>query len=206
VADEDESFIYIVDDDAAVRESLEVLLDSMDFSARIRSYDSGVAFLDELEGAAAGCVLLDVRMPDISGLEVQAALRDRGSNLAVIIITGHGDVPMAVGALRAGAYHFIEKPFTDGALAKIVPEAMAWSQSAQKSSISRQKAGDRLSRLTPREREVLEQLVVGHPNKVIAYELGISARTVEVHRARLMEKLEVQSLSELVRLAMIAEG
>ena len=204
MADEQGSYIYIVDDDAAVRESLEVLLESMDFDAQIKTYDNGVAFLDDLEGAVSGCVLLDVRMPEINGLEVQAALRDRGSNLAVIIITGHGDVPMAVGALRDGAYHFIEKPFTDGTLATIVPEAMAWSESTQKESISRQNAEDRLSRLTPREREVLEQLVVGHPNKVIAYELGISARTVEVHRARLMEKLEVQSLSELVRLAMIA--
>ena len=176
----------------------------MDFDAQIKTYDNGLAFLDDLEGAVSGCVLLDVRMPDITGLEVQAALRDRGSNLAVIIITGHGDVPMAVSALRDGAYHFIEKPFTDGALAKILPEAMAWSESAHAESISRQKADERLSRLTPRETEVLELLVVGHPNKVIAYELGISARTVEVHRARLMEKLEVQSLSELVRLAMVA--
>ena len=206
MADERGSFIYIVDDDAAVRESLEVLLESMDFDAQIKTYDNGVTFLDDLEGAASGCVLLDVRMPDLSGLEVQSALRDRGSNLAVIIITGHGDVAMAVGALRAGAYHFIEKPFTDGALAKLLPEAMAWSESAQKDSLTRQKAAERLSRITPRERDVLEQLVVGHPNKVIAYELGISARTVEVHRARLMEKLEVQSLSELVRLAMIAES
>lgn len=206
MAADQESFIYIVDDDTAVRESLEALLDSLDLPATLRSFDSGAAFLDQLDSATAGCVLLDVRMPEINGLEVQAALQERGTNLAVIIITGHGDVQMAVEALRAGAFHFVEKPFTDGVLTKIVVEAIAWSESAQKSSISRQNATDRLSRLTPREREVLDLLVVGHPNKVIAYEMGISARTVEVHRARLMEKLEVQSLSELVRLAMIADS
>ena len=201
-----EPFVYIVDDDSAVRESIEALIQSADLPVRIAAFDSGVEFLSALDGDAVGCVLLDVRMPDLSGLEVQAQLKQRDSNLSVVIITGHGDIPMAVETMRAGAFHFVEKPFTEDSLIAIVQNAIAYSQRAQGAWITRRDASARIERLTVREREVLDLLVMDHPNKVIAYEMGISPRTVEVHRARLMDKLQVRSLSELVRLALSIES
>ena len=179
-------------------------MDSLDLDTEIFLFGSGEEFLDAVEEDAMGCALLDVRMPGLSGLEVQKILKDRGSDLAVVIITGHGDVSMAVQAMRAGAFHFIEKPFTDESLVETLHQAVRASLSARKETLEREEAKARLERLTPRESDVLQQLVLGNPNKVIAYELGISARTVEVHRARVMEKLEAPNLSSVIKLALAA--
>lgn len=196
--------IYIVDDDEAVRDSLQILAESYDYEPEV--FDSGTAFLSAAESIGAGCVLLDVRMPDIDGLEIQARLAKANPQLAVIIITGHGDVPMAVKAMKAGAFDFLEKPFTDDALMDSLERA--WTH--RKDVAESQEPGSdnevlgRIEALTPRERDVLDQLIIGRPNKIIAYELGISPRTVEVHRARVMDKMKAKSLSHLVRMALSA--
>ena len=199
------TIIYVVDDDAAVRESIEALLMTAELAAEIRCYESGASFLEAVDESANGCVLLDLRMPDVGGLAVQRELQLRESNLAVIIVTGHGDVPLAVEAMRLGAFHFVEKPFADDLLIANITEAIEHSRATQREQLSRKDAESRLVRLTARERDVLRLLVVGRLNKVIAYELEISARTVEVHRARIMEKLQVRSLSEAVRLVLAAK-
>lgn len=200
------TIIYVVDDDEAVRDSLEAVLLSGEFDAAVECYGSGTEFLEAVNPQANGCVLLDVRMPDMSGLEVQSRLQGIATNLAVVIITGHGEVPMAVEAMRAGAFHFIAKPFVGESLLQTVADAIEDSRVAQREWLSRHDAQERLARLTSRERDVLRLLVAGRLNKVIAYELGISARTVEVHRARVMEKLQVRSLSEAVRLTISAKA
>jgi two-component system response regulator FixJ len=193
--------VFIVDDDDAVRDSLGALLESAGLTAE--SFASGTRFLDALGPDRIGCVLLDVQMPDLGGLEIQERLAASQSGLRVIIITGHGDVPLAVRAMKAGAVDFIEKPFDDGVLLDCVQRALAESQRGQAGEAAA--AGlEGLGQLTPRERDVLHQLIVGNPNKVIAYELGISPRTVEVHRARVMEKMQAKSLSHLVRMALAA--
>ena len=204
----DRGKIYIVDDDEAVRDSLQILAESYDYQTE--TFESGTAFLEAAQGIGAGCVLLDVRMPDIDGLEIQARLAQANPQLAVIIITGHGDVPMAVKAMKAGAFDFIEKPFTDDVLMESLERASAHSEnlaqaqdSAGNSDVNNEVLG-RIEELTPRERDVLDQLIIGRPNKIIAYELGISPRTVEVHRARVMEKMQAKSLSHLVRMALAA--
>lgn len=194
--------VLIVDDDDAVRDSLAILLEMAGFE--VLTYASG---LDVLEAAlpARGCILLDVRMPEIDGLELQRRLVERKSKLPIIIMTGHGDVPIAVRAMKAGAADFVEKPFSDEAILASIRQSIergGGGESALKGPAAEIAA--RLSLLTPREREVLDKLVAGRPNKVVAYELGISARTVEIHRARVMEKMQANSLSHLVRLAMTA--
>jgi two-component system response regulator FixJ len=193
--------VFIVDDDDAVRDSLGALVESAGLTAE--SFASGTRFLDAIGPDRIGCVLLDVQMPDLGGLEIQERLAASQSGLRVIIITGHGDVPLAVRAMKAGAVDFIEKPFDDGVLLDCVQRALAESQRGQAGEAAA--AGlEGLGQLTPRERDVLHQLIVGNPNKVIAYELGISPRTVEVHRARVMEKMQAKSLSHLVRMALAA--
>lgn len=194
-----ETPIYIVDDDEAIRRSLSFMLKTSGFPAR--SYAGGVDFLKEAASLARGCVLLDVRMPDIDGLEVQRTLRARGIMLPVIIMTGHGDVGMAVAAMKAGATDFIEKPFEKAALLDAIHGACAQVAAAQQGDSLREAAQARLNILTDRERDVLKGLVDGLPNKSIAYDLGISPRTVEIHRANLMQKLDVRSLSETLRIA-----
>jgi two-component system response regulator FixJ len=194
--------VLIVDDDDAVRDSLAILLEMAGFE--VLTYASG---LDVLEAAlpARGCILLDVRMPEIDGLELQRRLVERKSKLPIIIMTGHGDVPIAVRAMKAGAADFVEKPFSDEAILASIRQSIergGGGESTLKGAAAEIAA--RLSLLTPREREVLDKLVAGRPNKVVAYELGISARTVEIHRARVMEKMQANSLSHLVRLAMTA--
>ncbi len=202
----DGTVVYVVDDDTAVRESLVALLEAAETEARIECFAAGTDFLEACDPSANGCVLLDVRMPAMGGLEVQSRLQALESSLSVIVITGHGDVPMAVKAMRAGAFHFIEKPFSNDDLMEAVCGAIANSRATQKEQVSRREATECLDRLTARERDVLRHLVAGRLNKVIAYELGISARTVEVHRARVMEKLQVRSLSQAVRLALAAKA
>ncbi|HUC16961.1 MAG TPA: response regulator FixJ [Acetobacteraceae bacterium] len=193
--------IHVVDDDAAVRDSLRLLLESSGLT--VRTYSGARLFLTEADDSS-GCVLTDVRMPEMDGLELQRCLRERGLHLPVIVMTGEGDVPIAVRAMKAGAVDFLEKPFTDEDLLGAVHRALA--ESARREAIE-QRAGvalHRLAALTPREREVLDLLVSGLSTKAIANALGASPRTIEVHRARVFEKLQAHSLPELVRLVMAA--
>jgi two-component system response regulator FixJ len=197
----DERTVHVVDDDAAVRRSLQWLLDSAGFS--VVAYDTPFAFLDAAPRLSGGCILLDVRMPGMDGLVVQQRLAKEGIVLPVIVMTGQGDVQTAVRAMKAGAVDFIEKPFNEELLLNAIEVALT---SAGRPDRSREAsdASNRISALSPREREVLDALVAGHPNKVIAFDLGISVRTVEVHRARMMDRLGVRQLAEAIRLAVVA--
>jgi two-component system response regulator FixJ len=199
-----EPTVFVVDDDDAVRDSLTILLESAGY--RAEPYGSGRALLEAVGPQARGCIIADVRMPGMDGLELQQALAQRGVGLPVIIMTGHGDVPIAVRAMKAGAVDFVEKPFAEDAMLSAVAAAMQREQQASRGSGVRLDAAalERLSQLTPRERDVLEALVSGHPNKVIAHRLQISPRTVEIHRARIMEKMAARSLSHLVRVSLAA--
>lgn len=195
--------VHVVDDDASVRESLAMLLEAAGFS--VRTYDSAPAFLRAASDQAAGCVLTDVQMPELNGLELQRRMSELGIRLPVIVMTGHGDVPIAVEALKAGATDFLEKPFEESHLLEAVNSAIARSQREHEESAAVADIAARIATLTPREREVLDRLVAGQPNKTIAYDLGSSPRTVEVHRARVMEKMGARSLPELVRMTIAAE-
>jgi two-component system response regulator FixJ len=171
----------------------------------VRTYESGLELLKSVPNLEPGCILLDIRMPGMDGLEVQSALRDKGVTLPVIIMTGHGDVTLAVQAMKAGAVDFIEKPFEKAVLLSAIDHGV---ERLRQSAANRERADDaavRLGVLTPREREVLDGLAKGLPNKTIAYDLGISPRTVEIHRANLMTKLGVRSLSEALRIAFAAQ-
>ncbi len=195
--------IHVVDDDAGMRDSLRVLLESSGFA--VRTYDGARAFLAEAP-AAGGCVLTDVRMPGIDGLELQRLLHEQRVHLPVIVMTGQGDIAIAVRAMRDGAVDFLEKPFDDGALVDAVTRALEQSERLREMDVVSARAAARLALLTPREREVLELLVAGLPNKAIANELGASPRTIEVHRARVLEKLDARGLPDLVRLVLAAEN
>jgi len=192
--------VYIVDDDNAVRAALASLLELEDYA--VQQYGDARSFLTDVTADTAGVLLLDVRLPDINGLEVQSRLVEMGSKLSVIIITGHGDVPMAVQAIQAGAVNFIEKPFIGDAVIDSVRAAEVDARDAMETVKETQNLRDRYDQLAPRERDVLRHLVKGQQNKVIAFELGISPRTVEVYRARLMGKMQAKSLAVLVRMAM----
>lgn len=194
--------IFVVDDDDAVRESLAALLETAGY--RTEAYASGTAFLDALDAGAGACVVLDIRMPGPDGLEVQRRLNARGAPLPVVIVTGHGDVAMAVQAMRAGAVDFIEKPVARDRLLESVARAVDAGRDARRDARERAAIAARLETLTAREREVLRQLVIGHPNKVAAHALGISPRTIEIHRRNVMAKLAARSLSHLVRMAIAA--
>jgi two-component system response regulator FixJ len=193
--------IYVVDDDAGVRRSLQQLLIAEGFA--VMSFASAAAFLDVAPRLFPGCVLLDILMPEMDGLELQVRLRDLGVALPVVIMTGHGDVPMAVKAMKAGAVDFLKKPYSDTDLLGAVETALRRGGSAK---------GDRdvivaarlIASLSPREREVLDALASGRPNKLIAFDLGISVRTVEVHRSRMMRRLGVRQFAEAVRIAVLA--
>jgi two-component system response regulator FixJ len=194
--------VHVVDDDDAVRDSLEALLGASGFETVTHS--DGPAFLSSYDPEITLCVLLDVRMPQMDGLEVQEWIAQRGDAPPIIIITGHGDVTMAVRAMKAGAFDFVEKPFNPRALVERVEAAVRWAAIGRAERQRTEEAHARLGALTPREMDVLKQLLIGHPNKVIARELGLSPRTVEVHRARVMEKTGAESLSHLVRMAIAA--
>jgi len=195
-----ERTVHVVDDDAAVRRSLERLLDAAGF--RAVSYETPMAFLASAPGVS-GCVLLDVRMPRMDGLTLQARLAKLDNHLPVVVMTGQGDVQTAVRAMKAGAVDFIEKPYDDEVLIKAIELALSLPRQSDRNREAAE-AVQRVAALTPRERQVLDALVAGRPNKVIAYDLGISARTVEVHRARMMERLGVRQLAEAIRLAVMA--
>ena len=194
--------ILIVDDDADVRDSLRALLESAGFD--VRDFDSAKAILADGGLDQAACLIADIRMPDMDGLALQEELAHRKIGLPVIIVTGHGDVPLAVRAMRAGAVDFIEKPFDDELLLQSIKQALALRKESRGQASLAQTAAARIGLLTERERQVLECLVAGKPNKVIAYELDISPRTVEIHRAHVMEKMQAKSLSDVVRLALAA--
>lgn len=202
MTDDDKPLVYIVDDDEAIRRSAGFMLKTSGF--RVTSYASGSSFLKEARALEPGCVLLDVRMPGPDGLEVQRTLRDTGVLLPVVVMTGHGDVSLAVQAMKAGAVDFIEKPFEKPVLLSALEIARARLAKEAVLSDREKDAEARLNVLTPRERDVLHGLANGLPNKTIGYDLGISPRTVEIHRANLMEKLAARSLSDALRLAFAA--
>jgi two-component system response regulator FixJ len=193
--------VHVIDDDEAVRHSLAFLLQSVDIP--VQTYDTASAFLAKLHEVAPGCVITDVRMPGISGIDLLRRLKDSGILLPVIVITGHADVPLAVEAMKIGAVDFIEKPFDDEVLLSAVRSAIARNESDSLQQAERAEVEGRLALLSNRERDVLEGLVAGHANKRIAFDLGISPRTIEIYRANLMTKMEAASLSDLVRMALM---
>jgi FixJ family two-component response regulator len=197
-----EPTVFVVDDDRAMRESLSWLLDSV--GLRVRSYATAADFLAEHDPAQPGCLVLDVRMPGMSGLDLQAELARRGVELPTIVITGHAEVSMAVRAVKAGAIDFIEKPFSDQLLLDRVRQALEIDLEAREVRRRREDARRRLATLTAREREVLNLVVAGKANKEIASALGVSPKTVEVHRAHVMSKMYVDSLAELIRITLLA--
>ncbi|QHD66604.1 response regulator [Sphingobium yanoikuyae] len=198
----DRRVIHLVDDEESIRKAASFALKTSGYD--VVAYASGVEFLREAKSATVGCVILDVRMPEMDGLEVQAAMAARGVNMPVIVLTGHGDVSVAVQAMKGGAIDFLEKPFEKAALLEAVRRAFARLDDVDLRALESSEAEVRVAALTPREQEVLEGLANGLPNKTIAYDLGCSSRTVEVHRASLMAKLEVRNLSEALRIAFAA--
>ena len=194
--------VFLVDDDEAIRHSASFMLRHSGFT--VKTYPDGLTFLESVPEDYDGCVLLDVRMPGMDGLAVQNALNQRGINMPVIILTGHGDVPVAVEAMKGGAIEFLEKPYEKQALVGAIENAFALLDNQAVDDKRAREAKARLTDLTPREREVLECLVDGLTNKGIAQALSISPRTVEIHRAHMMEKLQADSLSNALRLAFLA--
>ncbi|TNE39810.1 MAG: response regulator transcription factor [Sphingomonadales bacterium] len=196
------NMVHIIDDEEAIRRSTSFLLKTAGY--RVKCWPSGTAFLKEVRYAEPGCILLDIRMPEMDGLAVQAALVERGVTMPVVILTGHGDISTAVQAMKMGAVDFLEKPFEKRVLLDAIEQACDRMATADDRAVRTAEAQAVLGALTPREREVLEGLAQGLPNKAIAYDLGISPRTVEVHRANLMAKLDVKSLSDALRIAFAA--
>lgn len=198
-----DNVVHVIDDDAAMRDSLSFLLEASEIPSR--TYESGPDFLDHIGNLQPGCIVTDVRMPEMSGLELIGRLRQLGVSLPVIVITGHADVPLAIEAMKAGVHDFIEKPFDDQTLLTAIRAALAQAQDQQRRHEELSAIRGKLDSLSTREREVLEGLVAGHANKVIAYDLGISPRTVEIYRANVMTKMGAASLSELVRMSLAAQ-
>ena len=197
-----DTMIYVIDDDDAVRQSLEFLLATAGYKAR--GFDSARAFFDVLPEIEAGCIITDVRMPEITGIDLLRKVKETKPGLPVVVITGHGDVALAVEAMKIGAIDFLEKPFDDDGLIAAVKAALSNAADNGKRQAELGAIKDKLAALSNRERQVLEGLVAGHPNKTIAFDLGISPRTVEIYRANLMTKMGANSLSDLVRMAMLA--
>jgi two-component system response regulator FixJ len=197
-----DSYIYVIDDDDAVRQSLEFLLKTSGLN--VQSFESAAAFLEALPQIRSGCVITDVRMPGMTGIDLLRHLRANKAELPVIVITGHGDIALAVEAMKIGALDFLEKPFDDDQLLAAVRTALDRDADASKRKAELGGVLDKLAALSNRERQVLEGLVAGNANKTIAFDLGISPRTVEIYRANLMTKMEANSLSDLVRMAMMA--
>ncbi len=194
--------VHLVDDDEAIRHSASFMLRHAGF--RVRTYADGVTFLEQLDGLERGCILLDVQMPGMDGLEVQDRLNHSGVAMPVIVLTGHGDVAVAVRAMKAGAVDFVEKPYAKQTLIEALSRAFERLEARRREDVLSDEARSLVERLTPREREVLIGLVEGHTNKVIAEQLAISPRTVEIHRANVMEKMGAGSLSTVLRIAFAA--
>ncbi len=194
--------VNIIDDDRLARESLKWLVESAHLT--VREFEGGEDFLDNFDSSSPGCVVLDVRMPDINGMELYGRLKEVGASIPVIIVTGHADVAMAVRAMKAGAYDFIEKPYNDALMLERIQGAIASDRDKRESQVKVDDIQQRINRLTPREHEVMKLVLQSRQNKIIAAELGISIKTVELHRANLMSKMNATSPTELVRLAMIA--
>lgn len=190
--------VFVVDDDPAIRFAMQALMESVNLAHEI--FESADEFLRQADEQRAGCLVLDIRMPGLSGLELQEKLIEQGNTLPVIFITGHGDVPMAVEAIQKGAVDFIQKPFRDQDLLDRVSEAIKTDQERREEQQRHDVVDERVARLTKREHEVFDLVVTGKPNKIIAYELGVSQRTVEIHRARVMEKMQARSLADLVKM------
>ena len=192
--------VYVVEDDEAVRDSLELLLKSD--SKPVKTYESANAFLKDYSDKMAGCIVLDIRMPGMDGMELQKKLNDKHSILPIIFVTGHGDVPMAVDAMKEGAVDFIQKPYREEALLEKIEAALEQDQEQRKSLDEKQEIIRRVKSLTPREREIMDRMIAGQANKVIAIELEISQRAVEIHRSRVMHKMGTHSLAHLVRMVL----
>jgi two-component system, LuxR family, response regulator FixJ len=197
-----EGIVHVIDDDDAMRESLAFLFKSA--KVPVQTYDSATAFLDRAPQLAGGCIVTDVRMPGLSGIDLLKRLRELKITVPVIVITGHGDVPLAVDAMKYGASDFLEKPFDDDILLVAVQTALSRQATDHEHEAQRAEIERRLALLSPRERQVLDGLIAGHANKVIAFDLGISPRTIEIYRANVMTKMEAASLSDLVRMALTA--
>ena len=193
--------LFVVDDDVGVRQGLRFMLRAAGYS--VEAFPSARSFLEDYHPRRGGCLLLDIQMPQISGLELQQTLNVRGWRIPVIFITGHGTVLLAIAAMKAGAFDFIEKPLREDALVESIERALRWNDKAYEERLERATLQTRAASLTPREREVFELVAAGEPNKAIARHLGISFRTVELHRAHIIEKLQARSLSDLIRMAMI---
>jgi len=198
-----EADVHVIDDDEAVRASIDFLLRTAMLT--VKTYESAGAFLEVAPTIGSGCIITDVRMPGLSGIELLRRLGEMQIGLPVIVITGHGDVPLAVEAMKSGAVDFLEKPFDDDVLLASVRSALNRSEASAAIETERAEIRQRIAALTHRERDVLEGLVAGHPNKIIAFKLEISPRTVEIYRANVMTKMKAGSLSELVRMALIAD-
>jgi len=198
----DQGVVHVIDDDAAVRHSLAFLLQSAGMA--VQTYEAATVFLNGVRTAAPGCVITDVRMPGISGIELLRRMKELNIAMPAIVITGHADVPLAVEAMKIGAFDFIEKPFDDELLLAAVRGALGRHATERQHLAERSQIEARLASLSNRERDVLDGLVAGHANKRIAFDLGISPRTIEIYRANLMTKMEAASLSDLVRMALVA--
>jgi len=196
--------VHVIDDDADVRQSLAFLLSTVGLAVRV--HESASAFLKILPEVQEGCIVTDVRMPGVDGIELQRRLADAGISFPVIVMTGHGDIALAVEAMKAGAVDFIEKPFDDDVLIAAIKTALARRAGDRERNARAAEVRDRMKLLSERERQVMEGLVAGKPNKIIAYELGISARTVEIYRANVMTKMQADSLSALVRMVLLKGG
>ncbi|MCU7800812.1 MAG: response regulator [gamma proteobacterium symbiont of Lucinoma myriamae] len=196
-----DAVVFVVDDDEAVRQSTAWLIESI--GLKVTTFTSADEFLENFNHQQ-GCIVMDVRMPGMSGLEAQEEMKNRGITLPLIFITGHGDVPMAVRALKRGAFDFIEKPFNDQLLLDSVQRGLKHNSEAMESLIRNKSIDKRISALTPREKEVMMRVTEGKPNKVIAHELSVSIKTIEVHRARMMEKMEAGSVAELVKISLLS--
>ena len=195
---ETEQTVFIVDDDASIRQSMGLLLGSVNIACE--SFESASDFLDAWSADKAGCLVLDIRMPGLGGLELQEKLNELDCSLPIIFITGHADVPMAVEAMQKGAFDFVQKPFRDQDLLDRINDALAAHSETRKEEAEQADIRAHIETLTPREKDVFELVVTGKPNKIIAHELSVSQRTVEIHRARVMEKMEAKSLATLVRM------
>jgi len=196
----EDPIIFVVDDDEAVRLSTEMLIRSM--GLRVETFESATEFLEDFDPQQPGCVILDIRMPGMSGLELQDHLNEMKASIPIIFVTGHGDVPMAVTAMKAGAIDFIQKPFRDQELIDRVHAALDEDREQRQEAAAQGEINERIKTLTSREFEVMGLVVEGKPNKAIAFDLGLSPRTVEIHRARVMQKMAAGSLADLVRMAL----